>query len=639
MVNIESGLKFIVDLLNIDYTNIPAAFSFRFNPDNNTNIVEPDPWAIDSASGVLNSNEGGSFFSNFGTGFFNGNNYFKLSKDYFLEDSTIFISYEKLRNENEILLSSVTGSYDNTFSGFYVGVNNANKIYLKYWNSIEGVFTFTYKNTLSNKNLIVINRTNSIITIGHFNNNNFEFEIEKFELFNGNFTNSNDLYVGGSPQQINWGINNLNNFSGYIDRLYIFNNTPFIYANDLARGLYSEPTGFNGQVVEDCFTSGFLSGSGFSSTGIIDIVPSGIESGVVKITGYEEITSGYFYTGITGYETNILGSYIDNCGISIDVIEETPLTGLIYDEIITTVPLTGIETILIFTDVFITGTITGIENVFVTQDICTSYFDISGGVAYVYDENYLSSLAYREISLLKQVESNSFVEIFLQPYSPETLEYNVDLIYDRLNSNYFYIEKEFSQNEILLFGNGQALIDDGFKLVPSGYEFIKKPDLDYFITGFTIETNKFFGEKDYLFYDYFTGSFWGFKNTGNSINLPTEISLNYWVFYNGQKLVLNKDYIINNNEISLIDVPVGEENFIIIKEIPDNFHIISGNTGSFEISPIFNHGCSQVYFNGVKQKLKNNYIENSNFDLISGKFFEPNQFHFLIYNNTNDFFV
>ena len=82
-----------------------------------------------------------------------------------------------------------------------------------------------------------------------------------------------------------------------------------------------------------------------------------------------------------------------------------------------------------------------------------------------------------------------------------------------------------------------------------------------------------------------------------------------------------------------------EENNILIKEIPDNFIYYSRNSGSLRLTGAFNHGCSQVYYNGIKQKINNNYIENSRFDLISGNYIEPNEFQKLIYNNTDDFFV
>jgi hypothetical protein len=645
MINIISGINFFVDSLNIDYSNIPAAFSFRSNPTTNTNIVYPDLWASGSSSGILPNIGGDNFFTYSGTGYFNGNNYFKLSKNYSLNNSLIFLSYEKLRNADEILLSSVTGSSFATYSGFYVGVNNANKLYLKYWNNIEGVFTFTYTGTLSDKNIIIISRNDSIITLGHFNNNTFKISSQNFEIFQNNFINSSELYIGGSPIQPRWGSTQLSNFSGYFDRFYIFNNIPFVYSNILSRGLFSEPTGFAGDLNEFCYTTGFLSGSGFFYNAVTGVSLSGFQSGTIGITGYTQTPSGYFYSGVTGYSGKFIGFYVDNCGVNIDIIEQVPLSGQIYEEILVTTALTGIVFTSGFVEIELTGLLRGTENVFITGVVCDSFFNNFGEVLYAYDENYLSELSYKEISLLSTVsplELNSntdVVEIYTEQYKPKTLEYNRNLIYDNLNENYFYIDKEFAPNEVLMFGNGQALIDSGYQLIPSGYEILRSPNLDYFITGTTVETNKFFGTIDSLFYDYFSGRFWAIKNTGNIINIPADLSSNYWVFRNGQKLISGKDYNKIFNTLTLVDVNSFEDNYIIFKEILNNNIYQSGNVGSIKLTGKFNHDCSQVYFNGFKQKIQANYIENSTYDLLSGTFNEPNKSQEVIYNNTDDFFV
>lgn len=552
MVNITSGMKFAVDTLGINYSNVFTAFSFSSGLEPNTNILKSDYWATEASSGILNKT---TFINNFsGSGFFDGNTFIQLNKNYQLNNSTILISYQKLRQGNEILLSSVTGNNFNNYSGFYIGINDANKLYLKYWNDIEGLFTFTYSKTLSDKNLIVINRTNSILKLGHFNNNTFQFENEDFLIFQNNFINNNNLYIGGTPTNFEWGAQNLSNFSGYIDRFYIFNNIPFIYSNGLAKGLYSEPKGYNGEFIETCYISGFLSGSGFSYTGITGVLNSGFRSGVINITGYKNVLSGYSYSGVTGSLQNIIGTYIDNCGVNINIFETVLLSGLISGEILSQVPLTGITFTSGAISINLTGTITGSQNVYVTGNICSTRFNVTGDLIYENDNKYLSSLSYKEISLLSHINSNNIepvnndiIEIYTEDYQPKTLEYNKDLTYDNLNSNYFYIDKEFKQNEVLMFGNGQAIIDSGYQLIPNGYEILRSPSLDYFITGTTIETNKFFGNKDYLFYDYFSGNFWASKQSGQIINIPINLSDNYWIFKNGQKLIegINNDYILS----------------------------------------------------------------------------------------------
>jgi hypothetical protein len=655
MVNIISGMNFLVDALNINYADIVTAFSFRSNPTTNTDIVYGDPWATGASSGILNTIGGNGFFDYSGSGNFNTTNYFKLSKDYSLNESTILISYEKLRMGNEVLLSSVTGNSFNTYSGFNIGINDANKLYLKYWNNIEGSFTFTYTGILSDKNILVINRTNSVITLGHFNNNNFQFSSQEFEIYQNNFINSSNLYVGGNPNGYAWDSNNPSNFSGYMDRLYIFNNIPYVYANVLARGFFSEPTGFEGDLEEYCYTTGFLSGSGYSYSTVTGVLVSGFESGITGITGYQQINSGYVYTGITGYSGKFLGSYIDNCGNSVNIVEQIALSGEIYNEVLVTVPLTGITYVTGFTEIELIGIDTGIENVFVTGLICDSYFNNTGDVLYSYDDNYLASLSYKEISLLTAVGpasvepiDNDIVEIYAEKNQSKVLDYNINLGYDVLNENYFYIDREFGPNEVLMFGNGQALIDDGYELIPSGYEIIRSPKFDYFITGTTVETNKFFGVKDFLFYDYFSGKSSFSQRTGNIFGeifyQSSNSGVDAFVFKNGQKLISGIDYSVERIETGMnlyfLNVnPSNDLNYFMVREINHYNNYVSGNSGTLKFNYPFNHGCSQVYYNGIKQKINSNYIENSNYDLISGVFKEPSVFKEVIYNNTDDFFV
>ena len=645
MFNTSSGIKFAVDRLGIDYSNVFTAFSFSSEFDTNSNILNSDSWTIESCSGILNKTT--PFYNYSGTGYFDGNTFIELNKDYQLNNSTILMSYEKLRAGNEILLSSVNGDSFNSYSGFYVGVNDANKLYLKYWNNVEGVFTLIYHKTLSNKNLIIIDRSSSNIKLGHFNNNTFEFETENFLIFQDNFINSNNLYVGGSPNIINWGGENLLNFSGYLDKFYIFNEIPFIYVNSLAQGLYSAPTGYAGEFIENCYVSGFLSGSGFSYTGVTGTVNSGFLSGIVGVTGYANILSGYSYSGITGSVRNNIGSYIDNCGNNIDIFETILLSGLIYEEVPIRTALTGLTFVNGSVSLNLTGTVTGIQNVYVTGAICESVFNVTGDVAYEYNQDYLSSLSYKEISLLSVIEPNQnidddILEIYTEIYKNATLDYNKNLIFDNISQNYFYIDTEFKPNDILLFANGQAIIDSGYQLIPSGYEIIRRPNLDYFITGITIETNKFFEAKDFLFYDYFTGKFWATRNSGSLVNFPDDFNAPYFVYKNGQKLIENKDYSTIQNlpiSIDLINVSNDEINYIIVKEISPLTLRVTGKYGTLKLSSNFNHDCSQVYYNGIKQKNYNNYIENSNFDLISGIFYESQNSKNLIYNNTDDFFV
>lgn len=539
-----TGLKFFTDLFNISSSNILAAFSF-YSGFRNNNIVYPESWATNSASGILNNT--GSFFNTIGTGFFNGQTYMNLNKNYSLDNSIIFISYEKLRQKNEILLSSATGNNFSNYSGFCLGINDANKLYFTYWNPVEGPFTFTYSKILSDKNLIFLNKYESTISLGCYNTNTFSFDVENFNIFRNAFRSSDKLFIGGKPNNIEW-LNEVNNLSGYIDKFYIINDqNAFNYKNEIVSGFFSITSGVQQQTSTECYLTGFISGSGFTYFAETGRIVSGFLSGIPnQITGYTQNIFEYTYEGITGYQTVSNGFYTDSCGDTIERFTQLPLYGQFVISGLETVPLSGTIFITGYREIRLSGFLSGIRNVYVTGEVCYNILGDVTGFNLIIDQNYLKSLSYKEITLFSKPNVQSdIIEIYTEPYQVKTLEYNKNLFYDNLNQNYFYIDRAYSTNEILLFGNGQALIDSGYQLIPDGYEIIRSPNLDYFITGTTIETNKFFVNEDSLFYDYFSGDFWASQQSGGNIIFPEIKNDNYWVFKNGQKLIKNKDYTVN----------------------------------------------------------------------------------------------
>jgi hypothetical protein len=639
-----TGIKFFADNLGIEYDKILAAFSF-YSGFNTNNIIYPEMWSgSNSATGYLSTAViGGQGFYTFnGTGRFNGSLTMSLRGQNFAltEDSTFFISYQKLRTGSEILLSSATGTNFNNCQGYCLGVNDANKLYLKYWNPVEGPFTFTYSKILSDKNLIVVNRTNSILSIGRYDNNKLSYDLEQFSIFNNAFKNndSGSLFLGGHSSNINWMDSSSNNFSGFVDKFYFFSGLPFQYSNILTSGLYSIPTGNDGYTETYCYTTGYNFNSGFSYTGVTGVFVSGFSSGVSGITGYTTGLSGYSYSGITGYAQNSLGIYVDNCGNSQILYQQVPVSGLISGTYITAIALTGITYITGTREIVLSGTLSGFSGIYITGQVCNNIFNITGDILYDIDKSYLSSLSYSQISLLSNVEQNKdTVEIYNEPYQNTPLNYNTNLLYDNVSS-YYTDNNILNSNIILLFANGQALFNSGYTLVQNGYDTVIVPNIDYYVTGNIFITNNNFTINDNLFYDSFGENSSGFLLTGyTSGNIIPNINFSgSYVFYNGQKLISGKDYTGNNRFNFSID---SGNNYIVIKKLPSNIIYQSGSSGTLNLNnKNLNDGCSQVYLNGIRQKINNNYIENSNYDLISGNYTEPSV-NSIIYNNTNDYFV
>jgi hypothetical protein len=552
-----TGMKFFMDLVDVEYDQILAAFSF-YSGYAGFNIVYPEKWSgSNSATGYLNTTTS-SFYGN-GTGIFNGSLTMSLSGQNFAltEDSTLFMSFQKLRTGNEILLSSTTGNSFDSYQGYCLGVNDANKLYFKYWNPVEGPFTFTYSKILSDKNLIVLNRTNSVLTIGRYDNNNFEYDLEEFFIYENAFKNNEygNLFLGGSRNNFDWANNGARNFSGYIDKFYFFNNTPFIYKNILTSGLYSVATGYEGFSETFCFETGFYDYSGFSYSGQTGVFVSGFTSGITGVTGYITGISGYSYSGVTGYSGKYLGTSFDNCGNPKDFYEQIPLSGLISGNYSTVTALTGTLFITGAIDIPLTGFISGSGLIEVTGEVCDTIFTLTGEALYDVDLNYLSSLSYSEISLLSNIDQDNIVEFYYSPYEYNTKNFNTDLDYDNVDNNFYSPNFDISDKNILLFAQGQALTSSGGTLIQSGYELIPMASLDYFTTGNNVEVNNNFNETNQLFYDYYkdrpnyyfsllTGS----KSGDRVILAPSspETGLEKsFIFKNGQKLLSGVDYTSN----------------------------------------------------------------------------------------------
>jgi hypothetical protein len=633
MIN-YTGIKFYLNLLGEPIQKNIVGFDFSSGSFNG-GLLYPDFSSNFALTGLV-FNE--SVFVNNKPGFFDKNNYiyFNSNIDYQKDNYLFLISYEKFDSKDSILFSSVDEVNDEA-RGFFVGVNSANKLYYKYNNGVEGVFTFTFDEILSDKNLIMVGKDGSNISIGRFDNNTFNFETRDFEIFNNSIINANKLFIGGSPVR-NFIQNDVDNLYGLIDRFYYFEDIPSIYANDLALGLYSSPREVQGFSREICYTTGYFIDSGFSYTGITgyQLIENVIYEN--QITGVTSIETGILYYTRTGKREDLVGYFLDSCNIERPIYETVYLSGFREVRFTTEIALTGLVPRFEYENIEITGTITGSEKIFITEDVCDSFTVVTGDLNYSIDTDYLKSLSFSEVSLYFNTEetSENLIEIYKENYKANRKYFNIPALYDSVRGKHF-LNRNYKNSDILLFANGQLLIDGGYSGKKIGYEELIGPLFDYYLTGRNIETEKFFTENDVLTVDNITGNYsiYLIGSIFSGMSISDASFDNSFVFLNGQKLISGKDYELPN--FLNFDLISSRLNLLYVKNLNSDFSYTFDSRSTVELDSNFNNYCTHVYLNGIKQTIDKDYIENSKFDRISGSFSFGKNLD-LIYDNTDDFF-
>jgi|LakMenEpi06Jul12_1017403.scaffolds.fasta_scaffold00001_4 hypothetical protein len=667
-----TGVEFAADFLGIPEQDFKAAFSFYSGEKSNSNIY-PEPWATGSATGVLVNNNWGKVFKS-GAIDFDGDsslmyftNGYVPNRDFSLTNSTIFLSFQRNRSDDEILMSSIQGT-NPFFSGFCLGVNAANKLYFKYWNTVDQVYTFTYEKILSNKNLILLNRTQSNIALGRFNNNTQEFDYEYFDIYKNNCIDSSTLYLGGyystgvlnlsQSQQIArapWAFAGSKNFSGRVDKFYNIFNMPMIYANQIARAMYSNFNGYAGYTEQICYTTGYISNSGSYTTGVTGSYFSGFTSGFTGVTGYNEYLSGYSYTGFTGFYSVTVGYYYDLCKISHPIIKTYPGSGLITEYKNIKEPLTGLIFITGGETIDLTGDIWNPESVYVTGTVCDDIFRVTGDIVYDIDKDYLQSLSYSQISVLSPSLTGKYIksgEFFAEDYSPTALIYNANMPYDAYSNKFLannIITGTVSGSGISVFTDKNShIISSGYSLYSIEYDNYISPNLDYsiFENYLYLNTGSKYSGISGIFYDNFTGSTQTIRKdsytVGSILGRFTGIGSGVsggFLYRNDKKLTYGLDYFVNslNGDVYLTANNSSPNTYYTCRLHP-KFTYKLFNSGSIGTESGFNNGTSMLFITGNRQRLNIDYCENSNFDLISGIFMEAPLKQLILDKNENRFF-
>jgi len=708
-----TGLKYWSDLVGFDTGSFYSYLDF--NSDNyslsGSNLLLNSPDWIPPSTGIVIGNS--TYFDSVpGSGNFSGN-YVKLLGNFALDNWTVITLFDfqgailtsgglswnqistnwenwtQLWNNstlasgsgfaspyNKILFSAFPSGQSGTLaanSGYFCGINGANKLFFSYYNSVDGPQIFTYTGFIPSKSIISVSKQDNNLNLGIYEPNNSSFNFQQFGIFGSNITINSDWYIGGAPQKPNY-YPTLSNLTGFVDEFILLSGDAYQgFLNVLPSGFWSEPTGY---------TSGtyVITGQETVVSGVLSLV-SGI-SGYINIP-INCVPSGPLYfnnplyqliSGETGSYITQSGILTDACGNNYPNYVRVSQSGLIpfitgYDLLVTGYEGITCENYLSGVTGLVTGIVyqTGVQFTYTT-----GASDIALG--FQYDIPFFNSLGMEGLTIFYEIKSgNDVFEYFANNVN--------DLDYANQNndnrgpqfsttSNLWVTDQLYSGKTIPLWRNGQLQLESGFFAYPSGYSTAYILSGDYFLNGRNIESTGVYTDTDLMVYDYnpsISGNSWlGFytTTTGNSNNWNEIITnwnllLTSWnnlslsasgftpftgsqftdfIYVNGQKMTSGVN--INSSGQLVLNL-TGTNIFQFIRisglnSLNSTYNQVLFDTGSANTQKFLKQ-TSISFYNGIRQSLNNDYVERGFFDRLTGNYYQRD-FDEILYNNTKDFY-
>lgn len=342
------------------------------------------------------------------------------------------------------------------------------------------------------------------------------------------------------------------------------------------------------------FVDYFLYFNSYQSPDILSQLFSGL---FVRPTGIGYITDTVYTSGLSGYQNVFWG----NTGITGYLL--TPggdegrdfYTGA-FPTLLTQTVLTGY-----LNSGYISAPIYSQIEIIITGEQIDLLETLSG---------YASSFGMEKIQLLSTVESSDIMKISVD----RTLFNNTYNKNGLRNYSAYLISPDYQNTEMSLFYNGLAQWHSGWSTSGSYL----------YIDGSEASDSAFFDIKD--------GSYAIFNVTGGLTGFGMAYT-GQEVFLNGLNLISGYDFIVQGQNINLMNRNTGINGYLF--EYPA---ILTSQTGNFSIKqiPSFCRDTSNLYFNGLRQKNKADYIEGANIDLLSGNSYNKNRIH-NIYNDDDEY--
>lgn len=576
-----------------------AYFNFVTNDVNSSVIINKsgDPLL----SGVIKPSVG-NFWSQSGSGFFSGNRYLEITGigNYGIDnkDLTINFVYENKNIGGSTLISTVeTGIFEsfdefgNTqnnliYKGFEFGVTSNNRLFFEYFRD-NGPNIFISDFTLSDKNSIYLNITENNLDFGYYDFFKNRLISNNYYILTEYLFDYSNIWVGRNPSTT--GLYNLNKtYTGYVDEFLIF--SPAIYPYDLVN-----------------INSGLA--HIYNSGGVI------VETNLVTgITGYASGINSYS-TGVTGIVLIPTGVLTNEWGVEYTGYLESGITGL--------VPVFGISGL---TGILAFEQITGLT-----------------GESVVKNDSYINSFGKNFINLLSKIDTEDIVEInLITGIGGSPLYKNINLNYQRYIGNFTISEDLDNIYDPIVYVNGQLHHSGIFYNTGNIYNLSAYILNDYYVdsaNNFIFSNN--YNENDSVFIDLVTGYNSGlvienFQSTGQTSLTGWDYNL-FNFYFNGQKLTQGFNFFTGSGSNIILFNNLFSGSVGKLLGIPKSATFIAtGSKNTFYINNSYLNNFSQVFKNGIRQTLQNDYIELARIDSNTGLGF----FDFksdIIYNNDDLF--
>jgi hypothetical protein len=284
-----------------------------------------------------------------------------------------------------------------------------------------------------------------------------------------------------------------------------------------------------------------------------------------RITGYGQVP--YVTTGFVGFSGQVLSSNGAN-----DFTGAFPITA------------TGYQVTGIVESGYTLGALSTQECITYTGAQITLYDTLTG---------YASSFGMDKVLVINYLDTADLVKVE-KDYTPFNDLYNKNLT---LIETGFYSQETLSSGRDNLYLNGVAITNSGISY--SGQ----------------IITSDQFSNPDEAIYDSKEGDKRVYLTGFNSLAFTYS---GQQIFLNGQNLVSGDGFVVNGGALTITGQSTGISGVVFERPIS-----LSYETGSSYLwtGRKFSRWASLVFLNGIRQELREDYLEGSNYDLLKGNSF------------------